>query len=428
MKGTGNNMPFDAAYASEFLSAFSFERIGGTPSETKAVRLIEAAAQRLGAACRRESFRIHTYTGGAAGLEILEPYRKCYAVRPVRLSGRLPKGGLVADLEFLGIRHPASVGGLRGKAVYGYNLFPPAHLERFRNTGVAALLDVFHYGRPLRTRCIPELVRRRVGRIPMLSLPYEAGVEMVRRRAARARIVLDQGEREAHSVNVLAEVPGTDSDEELLICAHHDSVPDSPGAQDNGGGAAVLLGLLKHFVKHPTRRALRFVWFGSEEQGLFGSREYVRRHARALAKIRMVVNIDGIGRLIDTQNAVVTGPDGLRAFVDVLAREHGLDYPVTDGAYGSDGIPFSWHAIPSINLTGGADYNLLGHTAHDGFEWCGPEGLAPTGALALEIVRRLGDARAFPFPRGFIDSTAAALKDYYTKLPLPGGRLPAWCR
>ncbi len=421
-------MAFDVSLAVDVLRRLSFERVAGTPAETRAARLLVAAARRAGAACRTEPFRIRTFTGGAAGLEILAPYRARYPVRPVRMSGRLPAGGLVADLEFLGVRHPAAVGGLRGKAVYGYNLFPKKQLERFRGTGVAALLDVFHYGRPLRTRCIPELVRRRVGRLPMLSLPYEAGVEMARRRAARARIVLEQGERAARSVNVTAEVPGTASDEVILVCAHYDSVPDSPGAQDNGGGSAVVLALLAHFAAHPARRTLRFAWFGAEEQGLLGSRAYVQRHARALDTVRMVVNLDGIGRLVDTQNAVVTGPDGLRAFVDVLAREHGLDYPVTEGAYGSDGIPFSWHAIPSINLTGGADFNLLGHTAHDGFEWCGAAGLAPTGALALDIVRRLGDALTFPFPRGFTAATAAGLKEYYTQLPLPGGRLPVWCR
>lgn len=85
-------------------------------------------------------------------------------------------------------------------------------------------------------------------------------------------------------------------------------------------------------------------------------------------------------------------------------------YPVKEEAFSSDNIPFSWHDIPSIGITGGADYNLFGHTTNDAFQWCGSEGLEPSGEIALEIIRRLGNARIFPFQRGFNETASKSLK------------------
>ena len=63
---------------------------------------------------------------------------------------------------------------------------------------------------------------------------------------------------------------------------HYDSVYFSSGVHDNLSGSVIVLELLRYFAAHPPRRTLRFCWFGSEEQGLLGSKAYVKAHADEL--------------------------------------------------------------------------------------------------------------------------------------------------
>jgi len=78
--------------------------------------------------------------------------------------------------------------------------------------------------------------------------------------------------------NVEATLRGTNqtSDEIYIICAHFDSVPDSPGADDNGGGVAAVLSAANILSQYPFNHTVRFITFSGEEQWMLGSHEYVR--------------------------------------------------------------------------------------------------------------------------------------------------------
>jgi hypothetical protein len=80
--------------------------------------------------------------------------------------------------------------------------------------------------------------------------------------------------------NVIAEIPGTDlKDEVVMIGAHLDSWHSSMGATDNAVGSAVMMEamrLIKTIGTSP-RRTIRVALWGGEEQGLLGSRSYVNR-------------------------------------------------------------------------------------------------------------------------------------------------------
>ena len=83
--------------------------------------------------------------------------------------------------------------------------------------------------------------------------------------------------------NLVAEIPGTDpalKDEIVLLGAHFDSVAHSPGATDNATGSAAMMEamrILKAIGAKP-RRTIRVALWGGEEEGLLGSRAYVREH------------------------------------------------------------------------------------------------------------------------------------------------------
>ncbi len=111
----------------------------------------------------------------------------------------------------------------------------------------------------------------RMYRILKRGLPVKVEVE-VRNRIGKEREM-------AH--NLIGEIPGTDlAGEVVIIGAHFDTWHASPSPSDNGASCAVVLEaarILKAVGARP-RRTIRVAWWGGEEQGLYGSGEYVKKH------------------------------------------------------------------------------------------------------------------------------------------------------
>jgi hypothetical protein len=88
-------------------------------------------------------------------------------------------------------------------------------------------------------------------------------------------------DRDLGMFNIVAELPGTDkADEIVMLGAHFDSWHSGTGATDNAAGSAVMMEvmrILKQSGLRPRRTVRLALWTG-EEQGLIGSREYVKAH------------------------------------------------------------------------------------------------------------------------------------------------------
>jgi Zn-dependent M28 family amino/carboxypeptidase len=101
--------------------------------------------------------------------------------------------------------------------------------------------------------------------------------------------------------NIVAELPGTDqADEIIIIGAHYDTVPGSPGANDNGTAVASLLALAEYFAEKPQKRTVRFVAFANEEPPFFktedmGSYAYARQMSDRGEKVTAMFSMDGLG-------------------------------------------------------------------------------------------------------------------------------------
>jgi carboxypeptidase Q len=86
-----------------------------------------------------------------------------------------------------------------------------------------------------------------------------------------------------HGYNTIADIPGTDpvlKNQIVMIGAHLDSWASGTGATDNGAGSAAVLEVARILTAldiHP-RRTIRFALWSGEEEGIFGSRGYVRQH------------------------------------------------------------------------------------------------------------------------------------------------------
>lgn len=112
------------------------------------------------------------------------------------------------------------------------------------------------------------------------------------------------------SVNVVAEIPGTDKTDELVMLGGHlDSTAAALGATDNGAGCAVMMEAVRILkaLDLPLARTVRVVLWGGEGQGLLGSKAYVKEHfgnpetmtlTKKHAKFSAYFNIDnGTGKI-----------------------------------------------------------------------------------------------------------------------------------
>jgi hypothetical protein len=182
--------------------------------------------------------------------------------------------------------------------------------------------------------------------------------------------------------NVLAELPGSDpalKDEIVMIGAHLDSYHTAPGATDNADGSAVVLEAMRILSAIGTRprRTIRIALWGGEEQGLLGSRAYVRRHlagdANAAARERFSVyfNMDpGTGPIYGWY---LQGQENVRALMDGWLepfRDLGARRNVIDNIRNTDHLSFTAIGLPGFNpIQDYVDYDVrTHHTNVDTFE------------------------------------------------------------
>nr|WP_245817715.1 M28 family peptidase [Hydrococcus rivularis] len=81
----------------------------------------------------------------------------------------------------------------------------------------------------------------------------------------------------------------------ILIGAHYDAVPGTPGADDNASGVAVLLELAKAFAAEPPLSPVRLVAFDLEEYGLLGSTAYAEHLKQAGQRLRLMLSLEMLG-------------------------------------------------------------------------------------------------------------------------------------
>ena len=118
--------------------------------------------------------------------------------------------------------------------------------------------------------------------------------------------------------NIEAEIPGN-RPEIIVIGAHYDSVFGSPGANDNGTGAAATLALARRFASAKPKHTLRFLAFVNEEppyflSGEMGSLVYARRCKEHGDKISAMISLETIGYFSDAADSQTYPSPGLGVF------------------------------------------------------------------------------------------------------------------
>ena len=160
--------------------------------------------------------------------------------------------------------------------------------------------------------------------------------------------------------NTIAEIRGTEKpDEYVMLSAHFDSWDGATGSTDNGTGTIVMMEamrLLKKFYPNPKRTILVGHW-GSEEEGLNGSRAFVEDHPEIVKGLQALFNQDnGTGRVENISgqgflNAYEYINRWLYAVPDSISRDIKTTFPGFPGGGGSDFASFVAAGAPGFSLS-----------------------------------------------------------------------------
>jgi Zn-dependent M28 family amino/carboxypeptidase len=130
-------------------------------------------------------------------------------------------------------------------------------------------------------------------KLPVLSVTRSVGLQL-RGQPGPTTIKLNASAQSFRARNVIAQTKTGSATDVVMAGAHLDSVPEGPGINDNGSGvAAVLETAVRLGSSPPVHNALRFGFWGAEELGLIGSRNYVESlDLTALKNIALYLNFD----------------------------------------------------------------------------------------------------------------------------------------
>jgi Zn-dependent M28 family amino/carboxypeptidase len=176
--------------------------------------------------------------------------------------------------------------------------------------------------------------------------------------------------------NIVGFIEGHDTilkNEFIVLVAHYDHLgfggPSSKsdkkyaihyGADDNASGTAALLEIAEKLMseRDQLKRSFIFVAFGAEEQGLLGSKFFVENPLVPLSQIKLMINMDMVGRLNNKNHVYMGGagtfPDGME-LMKTMAEPLGINPIIHSGSVGgSDHVSFYKKGISVLGLhTGG---------------------------------------------------------------------------
>jgi carboxypeptidase Q len=220
---------------------------------------------------------------------------------------------------------------------------------------------------------------------------------------ARVRLSLKAttSDRDMDGLNIIGEIPGGDrKDEIVMIGAHFDSWHSGTGATDNGAGSAVMIEVVRILkaLNLKLDRTVRIGLWGGEEQGLFGSRAYVKEHfadpktmqvTAEFAKLSGYFNLDnGSGKI---RGVYLQGHEAMRPIFDAwLApfRDMGVTTVSIRNTGGTDHLSFAAVGLPGFQfIQDPLDYGTITHHSDmDTWDHAVPEDLMQASAVIATLV------------------------------------------
>jgi hypothetical protein len=272
----------------------------------------------------------------------------------------------------------------------------------------------------------------RVGKIPACGVSRETS-QFILRQIAKGSVVANLRIKNTYSTgaksyNVIAELPGQDSENVILVGGHYDGHDIAPGAMDDAAGACVVLETARALAKHggEFKHTIRFCCFAGEELGLNGSTGYVINHMDELKKIKLMINTDCAGISATTGHSFqVFGPEELTPFLEEMLNEMGtfdrdweLPKVTLSGKmpfllYG-DHWPFYMFGIPTVHfrdIPPDPIDELYSHTTEDTVDKVNVKGIKDAAVILALALLRIADEKEIPARHRRVDDVLSTLEE-----------------
>ena len=347
--------------------------MAGTKEEKEALEYLRAKFEEYGLDnIKVEPFKyLGWLRGSECTLDIVNPIKKSLETFSLPNGAPTPEEGVTAEVIYLGLGRVEDferewdniegkitlvrAGGPLGNQVYRIG-------KHTRSAEAGAVGYIYMNSMPgglISSGTVRGEVSMRTG-CPALGVSWETGNRILRwlergKVTMKIRVPGNKFLPDHTSWNVVGDVPGSEyPDNHTLVGAHWDGHDIGDGAMDDSLGTYGILEVAKGFAKYAGKfkRTLRFVAFGVEEFGLFGSKGYAMRHKDELDDIDAMFNCDGFGRWGPT-NVRVAVPKELESYLKRIAKEKNLPLKVEyRGAGGSDAQTFWELGVPTASFTG----------------------------------------------------------------------------
>ncbi len=396
----------------QMLEDTAYYRVSGTEGELKAAEYLKAECEELGFDAHIEAFDVAMANVKKAVLIADGKEIPCLGFR---LAGN---ADIEAPLYYLTADDPVSMKGVKDKIVLldtgiGYwkyqDMLQNGALGFITFNGNANFPDTDIDNKELR----PHVSNGT--KIPGVNIHVHEAIKLVRDDVQNVRIILEQDEYTGQSHNVIMDIPG-ETDEMIVLSAHYDTVPLSVGVYDNMSGSIGILGVAEYFANHPNHYTLRFVWCGSEERGLLGSKAYCAAHKEELDKVVLNVNLDMIGSIMGKFIACCSCEDKMVHFIEYLSAIEGFGVKARQDVYSSDSTPFADNGVPSLSFARIAPNPTASiHNRYDTMDIMKGEHMAKDIAFITKFVDLMANAKVCPVSREIPEKVKEKLDVYMSR-------------
>lgn len=364
-------------------------RASASEQEQVAAEYIQAELEALGYETRIEPFKVRAVATGGLFLRTKGTTIGEIEVFPILLTAEGSATGSVADVS-AGLKEDVAGQELKGKIalIKRGGITFQEKVDNVAQAGAVAAVVYNNEPGPFRGTLRYESA------IPAVSVSMEEGIALRNLEYAENVEVALNVKYSAGSENLVAVKPGGDKGERIVVLgAHYDTVPNVPGANDNGSGIATLLEVASVIANKEYAFTVEIVMFGAEEIGLFGSRYYVKEldDNKRMNTIAML-NFDALG---SGKNPGIYGDPGLLDVLGQYASTSGIEVEKKNSmapGTSSDHAPFSEAGIPVVFFLAD-DFSRI-HSPEDTLEFVRPELLGSAVAMTVALLDQL-DARAW---------------------------------
>ena len=402
----------DAQKIMKIFEETAYVRMGGSTDELKAAEYLKACCAELGLEATVEPFAVDMAT--------IQEAVFLADGEAITCKGYLCAGNAEVEAPFYYLRStdPYSLSQCKGKIVMidgymGYwmyqDLLENGAVGFVTYDGNANYVDEDIDQRELRSYV------SKGNKIPGVNINAKTAIKLIEKGVKTAKIMLKQYEYQGQSHNVVLDMPG-EIDEYIVLTAHYDSTSLSQGAYDNMSGSVGLLGIAEYFTTHPHRYGLRFIWCGSEERGLLGSKAYVAANEDKLGKVALNINLDMIGCIMGKFIACCTCEEKLVHYITYMASELGWGITARQDVYSSDSTPFADKGVPALSFARIAPQNTATiHNSYDTAAVMSGEQMEKDIAFIVAFAERMANAQRCPVGREIPENMKEKLDIYLTR-------------